>query len=231
MTDPTQIPLDDTDLDAWFPRDEVVPTPEPKPEQGVYPGFGRQKRHAAKGPSTKNPHKLGKIGESLTKRIMEKFGATLNKSPVHQIVTDGGIFTQSTNVDFVGSILAGEFARSMICDAKAWSSGTFPLTRVSHKERGYFTRGAQARQLCVLSLVIWPKVCSNYGAGGVDVVYLVTWGRWLEIERELAERAKGNYKGKSLRRRDFDLLAGCAVRRESRRWTLEDGHWLTGVMR
>ena len=239
MTDPLQLPLDvdtlegEELLDAWFPRSSTKPGPLPEPvvEHGVYPGIMRKHHRVTKGSPTKNPHKLAKIGETLTKRILTKFGATLAKSPVHEIATPSGFFTQSTNVDYVGSILVQGEGRALMCDAKAWSGATFPLTRVSDKERGYFDRGMRARQLCVLSLVIWPQVCDNYGASGVDVVYLVTWQRWLEIERALKGRAKGNYKGKSLRRRDLDLLDGCKVERVSRRWTLEPGHWMAGMIK
>ena len=238
MTDPLQLPMDDEDLDAWFPRSATTPGPLPEPvvEQGVYPGImTKRSKPTTQRTTLYNPHEVGKVGEGLTRYVFEKFGATLSKSQTQEIPTDEGFRYISTDLDEVGSIrvnVGGQtFAMSLKVESKGWTKGTLPISRISDKQRKYFTRGMNASQMCVLSLVVWPMVCQNYGRSGVDCVYLVTWQRWLEIERELQGRAKGNYKGRSLRRKDLDLLDGCKVERVKRRWTLCDRHWLTGMIK
>lgn len=224
-----------TELDRWFPRnpDDAKNPQPPRTEHGIIPGI-RQKRIKPRG-GTKSPQALKRKAEELTRYIFTNlFNAEISKSQVQEIITDKGIFNKSTDVDFVGSmpILSNGTAISypIKIDAKAWSGASFPLSRVSPNERQYFSDGLRAKMGCLLALVVWPLDAKSYGRGDVDAVYLVPWKLWLKLENQLAGMAAGNFKGKSLRRSDLNLLSGCAVVKDGRRWQLEPDHWLIPLL-
>ena len=67
-------------------------------------------------------------------------------------------------------------------------------------------------------LVFWNKE-------GAPSVYIIEHDHFMAVRKALKDRASGNFKGGSLRRKhDLDLLDTCQVAK-SNRWYLPDGHW------
>jgi hypothetical protein len=67
-------------------------------------------------------------------------------------------------------------------------------------------------------LVFWEEK-------GVARCFVIDHDGFMDIiNEELPNRERGNFKGKSLRRKDLDLLDGCEVLKTNR-WYLPEGHW------
>ena len=223
-----------SELDEWFgPKAEPEDGEEQEADDGIIPGL-RARRKRVRG-GAKTPQALKRKAEDLTRYIFQNlFNAQISKSQVQEIVTDRGVFNKSTDVDFVGSMPILHNGSPIVypikVDAKGWAGRSFPLSRVSDNERKYFEAGLRANMGCLLSIAVWPQDAKSYGRGDVEAVYLVTWRRWLMLERALENMASGNFKGKSLRRKDLDDLSDCAIVKTSGRWVIPSEHWLSELM-
>jgi len=216
-------------LDDFFPRDTKAqrrPRPAQPPNVQVIEGprWGANYTDGApvKPTRRRDPNKptakdLERIGEGLTKYLLKKVGLKLTKIPL--IENYYGYTSQ--DVDF------RDEAHRLKVEAKAWwlqgGKNNFPVRRVSTNERRYLNAaiatGWQAWvTIALLDTLPTRKACNTF--------YVIPWRAWLQIEVELLKRAGGNYKGKSLRVRDLDLLEGYAIVREGRRWVIPAGHWL-----
>lgn len=165
---------------------------------------------------------LEQIGEGLTKAVFKnQLGIKLTKVPLVISFTYHGIRRTSTDVDFTG-FHAG---RDIRVEAKTWWSAKkgFPLARFSDRERGFL------RQAVARGYHAWVTIALLDGEptrGACNNLYVLSWTKWLEIEAALRGRAAGRFEGKSLRRRDLDLLDGLAIARHGRRWVVPGSHWL-----
>ena len=211
-------------LDEWFePRKVKKQRPAPAPEPGVIEQYqrwdiGPQPKTKKRDPNRVTAKQLERIGEGLTKDVLGKFGIPLHKIPL----TEGYYGFSSLDVDFNGAYQG----RPLKVEAKAWwmaRSSTFALSRFSKNERGYMQRGIAQGFHCWITIALLD---TDPTRGACNHLYVVPWLDWLLIEDELGERVSGNFKGRSMRGRDIDLLAGYAIVRESRRWVIPAGHWL-----
>lgn len=131
-----------------------------------------------------------------------------NRDELRQNWKTGDTYTVSTGVDFTVHVTMKGIYHLEV-EAKGVSTGSFPLSHLSEKEREYLNVAARTG-LGVISLV-W------YGADDSITPYWVPWNRaegvadyvltWHDVEYLLQQRVKGNYKGQSLRGRDLDLLS------------------------
>lgn len=219
-------------LDDYFPREETPQAPpEKQVETGVIEGLPTKRKRARGAGGKRKPHVIRRKSEELARYLFNKvLGASVTKSQVQEVPTQRGVFYKSTDVDLVGSMPLRKSGVATVypvkVEVKGLTGGTFPLSRISDHERRYLNDGRRAGAACFVCLIVWPKAAETISRGNVERVFLVSWRRWLECEAELLSRAAGNFKGQSLRRKDFDLFGGCEVVKVSRRWQLEPGHWL-----
>ena len=213
-------------LDDFFePRGD--PKPVKPPAEGVRPWAANLAAQGAtvkpprkrRDPNKPTPKQLRDIGEGLTKYIFNRVGVKLRK--IEQIEGWGG-YWKSVDVDYAND------AHRVKVEAKTWwtkhGKNSFALSRVSDKERRYMARGPREGFRCYMSIALLDgdptrKACQTF--------YVIPWGAWMQIEAELLQRAAGNYKGKSLRVKDLDLLDGFAIVRNGTRWQIPPSHWLT----
>jgi len=213
------------ELDLWFPRQNRAPKkvapPTPDPDGTTPPIWFREavpeRKAKPRDPNKVTAKKLERIGEGLTKDVLKKFGISLSKIPL----IESYYGYKSIDVDFRGSYQG----RPLKVEAKTWwrARKNFPLSRFSRNERGYMRRGIAEGFQCWVTFAVLD---TEPRRGACNALYVLTWQEWVRIEAELLARAAGNYKGRSMRKRDLDLLDGFAIVRKSRRWTLPPGHWL-----
>lgn len=191
---------------------------------GYRRGYEKEQRGGGRPSGRKRKPKPGSaqalkiIGEGLTRDIFKnQLGITLNKVP--QVLGYYGY--QATDVDFQGF----HEGRDMRVEAKAWwvAKKSFPLTRFSDNERVYLNQAVRRGYHTWVTIALLDGEPTR---GACNAFYVLPWGRWLEIEAALRGRAKGRYKGKSMRERDIDLLEGLAIVRRGRRWVVPEEHWL-----
>ena len=210
-------------LDEYFPRPEPKQRPQPAPEQGVIEqpqrwAVGPQPKTTKRDPNRVTAKQLERIGEGLASYVLGKFGIVLYKIPL----VEGYYGYTSIDVDFQGAYQG----RPLKVEAKAWwseRSSTFALSRFSKNERRYMGRGLAQGFQCWITIALLDTEPTR---GACNHLYVVPWSDWLIIEGLLGERAGGNFKGRSMRVRDIDLLDGYAIVRDGRRWVLPARHWL-----
>jgi len=210
-------------LDEWFePRKIKKQRPAPAPEPGVIEqpqrwAVGPQPKTTKRDPNRVTSKQLERIGEGLTRDVLGKFGIPLHKVPL----VEGFYGYTSIDVDFQG-VYQG---RPLKVEAKAWWSerANFPLSRFSKNERGYMQRGMAQGFQCWITIALLDTEPTR---GACNHLYVVPWSDWLIIEGLLGERVSGNYKGRSMRGRDIDLLDGYAIVRDGRWWVIPARHWL-----
>lgn len=206
-----------SELDEWFPRADNGAPPEPNTDPGIIDGARYDRRKSAHRKSTaKN---LERIGEGLTHDVLEKFGVTLRKIPL----LPGYYGYISVDVDFQGAYQG----RPLKVEAKTWwvARKSFALSRFSENERGYMRRGLNEGWQCWVSIALLDGEPTRRAC---NTLYVLSWEDWLNIESQLAARAAGNFKGRSLRAGDIDLLSGYEVRRVKRQWVVAERHPLLG---
>ena len=213
------------ELDKWFPRKEKPKIKAVEPEQGIIDGVPRHDNWK-KPRKKRDPHKvtakqLERIGEKLTQYVFDKLlNVSLRKIPL----VEGYYGFKSIDVDFLGSY----GGRPLKVEAKTWwiARNGFPLSRFSDNERMYMQRGLDDGFLCWIAIAVLrdrPK------RSACNELYVLSWSEWLNIEQTLAERASGNFKGRSMRKRDIDLLNGYAITRNGRQWEIPNDHPLSVV--
>jgi len=219
-------------LDEYFPRPKKRERKEPEPRfpgVGIIEGVPWQRGPAPVRKKKRDPHnptskQLERIGEGLTRDVF-KNQLKIELTKIQTFVNRAG-YNQSQDVDFQGA----HNGRPLKVEAKAWwiAHKVFPLSRFSDNERAYMRRGLAGGFQCWVTIAILdteePSRTNCYA------LYVIPWAQWLKIEQALAARASGNYKGKSLRRKDLDLIEGCQIVKVKRRWVLPDGHWLAAVL-
>lgn len=193
-----------------------------------------------------------KKSEALCKRQLLKWGASLQKArddeiSVRDTSVSGGYRTirVSKDVDFVGSIplringnvtaypfkveskgitLKKKLRRIGEDDSREYVlRGSFPLSSLSAKERGYLTENRIRGGLSMVHLAWWLE-------GKIEAVHLVSWLPWASIEEALAKKAEtdGRFGGKSLRyHADLELLELHGIIKVGGRWELYPDHPLS----
>ena len=213
-----------SELDKYFPRNSEPPTIE-APQDGVRPwaaglyefGVTTPKAKKRRDPSKPTPAQLRRIGEGLTKYIFQKAGFPLRKIEEHE-AWPGGPY-KPVDLDYCND------AHRIKAEAKTWwtkhGTNNFPLSRISENQRRFFRNALNNVWRAYLTIALLDAEPTRKAC---DVVYIIPWAEWLKIEDELQTRTSGNYKGKSFRVRDLDLLEPFAVRRHGRRWETYSGH-------
>lgn len=232
-----------SELDKWFPRTKKAAVPverttaenfrerlEATHDNLAHGGYaaGQAREEFASGPRPSRRKRkpkpgsaksLERIGEGLARDTFKnQLGIMLTKIPTGYNWAGHPL---STDVDFQGSYQG----RPLKVEAKAWwcARKSFPLARFSVNERRYLNNGVAQGWQCWVTIALLD---GEPRRGACNNLYVLPWSRWLQIEAELRQRAKGNYEGKSFRRRDLDLLDGLAIVRQGRRWVVPEGHWL-----
>ena len=209
-----------SELDEFFgPRRQYKQKPTQRRTGIIENPWAQVERKPRQAATPRKSVKIGKLGEDIARDVLKKFGIRLTKIPLRENYYG---YT-SIDVDFQGSY----HNRPLKVEAKAWwtkgGENNFPLTRFSKNERGYMRRGMEQGFQCWITLAYLDTEPTRKAC---DALYVIPWAEWLQIEAALLERATGNYKGRSLRVRDLDLLEGYAIVKQSRRWTLPAEHWM-----
>ncbi len=156
------------------------------------------------------------------------FNAEVRKNPLRQVQTPAGFQWVSQDVDFnlLRPVGVGDCRSITKVEIKGTLGNSFPLSRISDRERSFLNRalahGYNAWVLCLW----WHTTITGQDC---ELMHLVPWADWKQIEAALQAKATGNFKGKSIRRR-IDLKTGWdlyAIRKgDNGRWQLDKSHWL-----
>lgn len=227
-----------SELDKWFGPTEPVECPRTSdsvvPISGIIPGVN-SRPGALQKPRRPSQH-IGRVAEDTARYILTRvLRATVSKSQVQSVTTPRGTFSRSTDVDFVGSmpiLHRGEVIPYPIkVEIKGMTGNTFPFSNISPAERFFFERAAAANNGCLLFLVVWPLKCQDISRKTIECVYIIPFRRWLDTETMLEAQASGNYRGKSLRRKDLALFSDCGILTgDNGRWELVPSHWLRPLL-
>jgi hypothetical protein len=154
------------------------------------------------------------------------FKCEIKKNPLRQVQTPAGPQWVSQDVDFTlyRPSQPGQHIITKI-EVKGTLSDSFPLTRISRRERGFLEQSVRHGYETWLLCLWWRKTDAGPDC---ELMHLVPWLEWKQIEANLQAQVTGNFKGKSICRR-IDLKHGWekyAIHKRSNRWTLDESHWL-----
>ncbi len=209
-----------SELDNFFEKRDVKPlkidTTGGRPwKNGLYEfGVTTAKPKKKRDPNKPTPYQLKRIGEGLAQYIFEKAGIQLRKMEEKEAWPGGP--HKPVDVDYVND------AHLVKVEAKCWwtkdGKNNFALSRISDNQRRFLNNATRAGWRAFVTVALLDtlpkrKACQTF--------YIVPWGNWLEVEAALIDRSKGNYKGKSLRVRDLDLLRPYAIGRDGRKWDVK----------
>lgn len=210
-------------LDAFFgPRDKTDPLTVTPLQDAALP----VKRRA-----TKKAQNIGQTGERWASQNLPKItGATLHKAATREVTRGKDRFYVSQDVDLVGTIpLIGNPNYPVHIEVKATTTA-LPLSRISNNETRYLDRALNAGEGALVLIVWLPELDRPYRLSDVLAADLIPWRRWPDLSAGLRARISGNYRGRSLRFTDRDLIADCALERAVRSWRLCPGHWLAPLI-
>jgi hypothetical protein len=157
------------------------------------------------------------------------FRCEIKKNPLREIQTPMGRQFVSMEVDYTlnrPSFEAGAFRVTNV-EVKGTRTKNFPLDRISDRERGFLDRSVKRGNDTWVLCLWWDEVEPD--KFDCDLMHLVPWIEWKQIEADLKAKATGNFKGKSLRRK-IDLKTGwekyAILKGDNGRWQLDPSHWL-----
>lgn len=215
------------DLSKWFPRN-------PPPTEEASSPAGKKE------PSPQSWIK--KKGESWTRKYMkDMFGIKVEKrsdSPIE--LPDGTTIHPKKGIDFFGSVpTETPWNGHLEMEVKAFT-GNFALSNIKPHQVLALNEAADRGDIAVLSLVYVDRPTKQ-----VETMWWIPWARgypdnpemtlrdgtptFAWFMRELRKRAAGNFKAKSIRKEDFDLLEQWAIRKEGRKWTAVSYFWMAKV--
>jgi hypothetical protein len=172
-----------------------------------------------------------KVGDESEARgsgwLSRFFNAEVRKNALRQIQTPAGPQWVSQDVDFdlLRPLGIGGCHSIAKVEIKGTLGNSFPLTRISDRERGFLNRALAYGYSAWILCLWWHKTTTGQDC---ELMHLVPWAEWKQIEADLEAKAAGNFKGKSIRRR-IDLKTGWdqyAIRKVNQRWQLDKSHWL-----
>jgi hypothetical protein len=109
-------------------------------------------------------------------------------------------------------------------EVKGTITDTFPLSRVSERERRFLNE-ARRKGFDTWILMVWWKKTEK--RPDCDQMHLMTWGDFEQIEIDLKAKASGNFKGNSIRRKiDLKDWQRFEIDKVNGRWELSADHWL-----
>jgi hypothetical protein len=175
---------------------------------------------------------IGDESESRGKGWLQRFfRAEVRKNPLRQINTLAGPQWVSQEVDFTiyRPVANGQRRTVRITDVevKGTLGDSFPLARISDRERSFLDRSASRGHDTWILCLWWHKTDT---APDCDLMHLIPWIEWRQIEADLRDRANGNFKGKSIRKIDRKGWDIYAIRKIGSRWHLDPSHWLHSIM-
>ncbi len=155
------------------------------------------------------------------------FKAEVTKNALRQVQTPAGPQWVSQDVDFdlLRPLGVGDCRSITKVEIKGTLGNSFPLSRLSDRERGFLNR-AVARGYSAWILCLWWHTTD--AGQDCELMHLVPWAEWKQFELDLQAKATGNFKGKSIRRR-IDLKTGWdkyTIRKVNGRWQIDASHWL-----
>jgi hypothetical protein len=155
------------------------------------------------------------------------FNAEVKKNPLRQIQTAAGLqwVSQDVDYDLLRPLGVGNCRSITKVEIKGTLGNSFPLSRISDRERGFLNRALARGYSAWLLCLWWDRTTTGQDC---ELMHLVPWAEWKQIEADLQAKAAGNFKGKSIRRR-IDLKTGWdqyTVRKVNQRWQLDKSHWL-----
>ncbi len=172
-----------------------------------------------------------KVGDESEARgsgwLSRFFNAEVRKNALRQVQTPAGPQWVSQDVDFdlLRPLGVGDCRSITKVEIKGTLGNSFPLSRISDRERGFLNRALAHGYSAWLLCLWWHKTATGQDC---ELMHLVPWAEWKQIEADLEAKAAGNFKGKSIRRR-IDLKTGWdqyAIRKVNQRWQLDKSHWL-----
>lgn len=170
-------------------------------------------------------------GESMIQRILERcFDAksiTKKDDRLQEIVDKNGKVRRfyanwkHPDFSFAAKDINGEF-KSGYCEVKSCSPKSSSISLKLKNTLGqmdYMNR-LPDDYIKWWALVFWQEI-------GTARVFILTNERMIKLKEViLPNKAKGNYKGSSIRRdTDFDVLYDCEVMKVKGRWRLPPEHW------
>jgi hypothetical protein len=155
------------------------------------------------------------------------FNAEVRKNALRQIQTPAGPqwVSQEVDYDLLRPLGVGDCRSITKVEIKGTLGNSFPLSRISDRERGFLNRAVARGYTAWILCLWWDKTVTGQDC---ELMHLVPWAEWKQIEADLLTKATGNFKGKSIRRR-IDLKTGWdqyTIRKVNQRWQLDESHWL-----
>ena len=169
---------------------------------------------------------VGAKSEERGKGWLERyFDADVRKCALRSIWTPVGEQWVSTDVDYIMTRQNGDGTQRVTkIEVKGTITDSFPLSRVSDRERAFLNESRRNGFDTWIMFVWWVKTDKRPDC---DLMHLMTWNQFEQIERDLKASAKGNFKGNSIRRKiDLKNWSQYAINKVNSRWELSADHWL-----
>jgi hypothetical protein len=154
------------------------------------------------------------------------FNAEVRKNALRQVQTPTGPHWVSQDVDFdlLRPLGLGDCRSITKVEIKGTLGNSFPLARLSDRERGFLNRALAHGYSAWILCLWWHKTDTGQDC---ELMHLVPWAEWKQIEAALKANAAGNFKGKSIRRKvDLKGWDRYAITKVNSRWQLDPAHWL-----
>lgn len=171
---------------------------------------------------------VGAKSEERAKGWLERFfNADVRKAPLREVNTFRGPVWISQDVDYIMTEDVSGLKRITKIEVKGTITDSFPITRISERERAFLNRSEKQGYQTWLLLMWWNKTDKRPDC---DLMHLITWAQWKQIEIDQLAKSSGNYKGGSIRRKiDLKDWTRYEIRKDGSRWKLSADHWLRGV--
>lgn len=169
---------------------------------------------------------VGAKTEERGKGWLERhFNAEVKKCALRSIWTPVGEQWVSSDVDYIMSRPIGDGAfRITKIEVKGTITDTFPLTRLSERERRFLNESRRKGFDTWVLFVWWSKTDKRPDC---DQMHLMTWNDFEQVEIDLKSKASGNFKGNSIRRKiDLKDWQRFEINKVNGRWELSNNHWL-----
>lgn len=169
---------------------------------------------------------VGSKSEERGKGWLERhFDAEVKKCALRSIWTPVGEQWVSSDVDYIMSRPVGDGTfRITKIEVKGTITDSFPLSRVSERERRFLNESRRKGFDTWLLMVWWSKTDKRPDC---NQMHLMTWDMFEQVERDLKASASGNFKGNSIRRRvDLKGWSMFEINKVNGKWELSGDHWL-----
>lgn len=178
----------------------------------------------------RNRFDVGAESERRAKGWLERFfKADVRKAPLRSIFVRGMEQWISQDVDYIMTEDVSGLKRITKIEVKGTITDSFPITRISDRERGFLDRSVRQGYQTWLLLMWWNKTDKRPDC---ELMHLFTWRQWLQVEADQRAKSSGNYKGASIRRKiDLADWSRYEIAKSGTRWELSRDHWLNAAAR